>query len=88
MMSVDRIIAALLCALVPAAHVWADDAPPPPQGVWIGKGQFGFLDSKGNSDAESINGNIDLQRYDGLWKNEFYLGGLYGKSSGLSLIHI
>jgi len=31
-------------------------SPPPPQHTWFGKGQFGFLDSKGNSDAESING--------------------------------
>src|SRR5580704_882746 len=85
MMPADRVIAALLLALVSAAKVWADDAPapPPPQGVWLGKGQFGFLDSKGNSDAESINGNIDLLRYDGAWKNEFYLGGLYGKNSGI-----
>ena len=74
----------LALALAPAANLWADDAPPPPpQGVWTGKGQFGFLDSKGNSDAESINGNIDLLRYDGVWKNELYLAGLYGKSSGI-----
>jgi len=79
------IFAVILLVLAPAPFAWADDAPapPPPQGVWIGKGQFGFLDSKGNSDAESINGNIDLQRYDGAWKNEFYLGGLYGQSSGI-----
>jgi putative salt-induced outer membrane protein len=65
--------------------VLADDAPapPPPQVTWIGKGQFGFLDSKGNSDSESINGNLDLLRYDGAWKNEFYLAGLYGKNSGI-----
>jgi hypothetical protein len=25
----------------------------------VGKGQFGFLESKGNSDAESINGAIE-----------------------------
>jgi len=75
---------ALAFALAPTAGLWADDAPPPPpQGVWTGKGQFGFLDSKGNSDAESINGNIDLLRYDGAWKNELYLAGLYGKSSGI-----
>jgi putative salt-induced outer membrane protein len=80
-----RSIATVLLVLGAASGAWADEtpAPPPPQGVWIGKGQFGFLDSKGNSDAESINGNIDLQRYDGAWKNEFYLGGLYGKSSGI-----
>jgi putative salt-induced outer membrane protein len=79
-----RTIATVLLVAA-ACSAWSDDAPapPPPQGVWIGKGQFGFLESKGNSDAESINGNIDLLRYDGAWKNEFYLGGLYGKNSGI-----
>ena len=78
-------VAATLVLMGPAIPVWADDAPPPPppMGVWIGKGQFGFLDSKGNSDAESINGNVDMLRFDGPWKNEFYLGGLYGKSAGI-----
>jgi len=74
---------AFLLALAPALCVWADEAPPPPQDVWIGKGQFGFLSSHGNSDAESLNGNVDLLRYDGAWKNEFYVGGLYGKNSGI-----
>jgi putative salt-induced outer membrane protein len=80
-----RVIPITLLILATTLRAWADDAPapPPPQGVWIGKGQFGFLDSKGNSDAESVNGNIDLLRYDGAWKNEFYLGGLYGQSSGI-----
>src|SRR5258707_5683242 len=57
--------------------------PTPPKGVWMVKGQFGLLDSRGNSDAESINGNVDMTRYDGDWKNEAYVGGLYGKSSGV-----
>jgi putative salt-induced outer membrane protein len=52
-------------------------------GVWIGKGQFGFLNSHGNADAESINGALDMSRYDGAWKNEIYLGALYGKSSSV-----
>jgi putative salt-induced outer membrane protein len=78
----SRVTAATLLVLL-ASSAWADDAPPPPMGVWIGKGQLGFLDSRGNSDAESINGNIDALRYDGAWKNEFYLGGLYGKNSGI-----
>ncbi len=73
----------ILLLLAPAFSVWADDAPPPPQDVWIGKGQFGFLSSHGNSDAESINGNVDMLRYDGAWKNEVYVGGLYGKNSGI-----
>ncbi len=81
-MSITRTIAFFL-TLAPALGVWADDAPPPPQDVWIGKGQFGFLSSHGNSDSESINGNVDLLRYDGAWKNEIYAGGLYGKNSGI-----
>ena len=72
-----------LLALAPALCAWADDAPPPPQDVWIGKGQLGFLDSQGNTDAKSLNGNVDLLRYDGAWKNEIYVGGLYGKNSGI-----
>ena len=52
-------------------------------GVWMGKGQFGFLDSHGNSDAESVNGNVGMTRYDGAWKNELYVGGLYGKNAGI-----
>lgn len=84
-MAIVRVIATTALVLGPALSVWADDAPPPPppMGVWIGSGQFGFLDSHGNSDAESINGNVDMTRYDGAWKNEFYLGGLYGKSTGI-----
>src|ERR1700736_577429 len=72
----------MLIAVSPAIAS-ADDAPPPPQHQWIGKGQLGFLESKGNSDAESINGSIDLSRYDADWKNAFYVGGLYGKSAGI-----
>lgn len=81
-MLTHRTFALLLLLAVPVG-VWADDAPPPPQDVWIGKGQFGFLSSHGNSDAESINGNVDMLRYDGAWKNEVYLGGLYGANSGI-----
>jgi putative salt-induced outer membrane protein len=77
------ITAPVLIVSAAVTNVRADDAPPPPQDTWIGKGQFGFLDSKGNSDAESINGNLDLMRYDGPWKNELYLAALYGKSSGI-----
>jgi len=77
--------AATVMTALSSALVFADDAPapPPPQHQWIGKGQFGFLESKGNSDAESINGSIDLTRYDDGFKNAFYVGGLYGKSAGI-----
>jgi putative salt-induced outer membrane protein len=82
-MAIHRIIPAALLVLAPAISAWSGEAPPPPQDVWIGKGQFGFLSSHGNSDAESINGNIDMLRYDGPWKNEFNVIGLYGKNSGI-----
>ena len=82
-MATQRLFAIALLTLAPAAAALADDPPPPPQGVWIGKGQLGFLSSHGNSDAESLNANVDLLRYDGPWKNEIYVGGLYGKNSGI-----
>jgi putative salt-induced outer membrane protein len=77
--------AATVLAALSSAIVFAEDnpAPPPPQHQWIGKGQFGFLESKGNSDAQSINGSIDLSRYDDGFKNAVYVGGLYGKSAGI-----
>jgi putative salt-induced outer membrane protein len=80
-----RAVTVSLLALTPAIAALADEAPapPPPQGVFIGKGQFGFLDSHGNTDAESINANLNIQRYDGDWKNEAYFGALYGKSGNV-----
>jgi putative salt-induced outer membrane protein len=85
----QRLLSALgltLAGLTCAPLVWADEAPapPPPQHEWVGKGQFGFLDSKGNSDAESINGAIDLSRVDDAWKNTAHLEGLYGRSAGIT----
>jgi putative salt-induced outer membrane protein len=86
-MTHSRVVAAatVLIAASPAAVVRADNAPapPPPQHQWIGKGQFGFLDSKGNSDGESINGGLDLARYDDAWKNALNVTALYGKSAGI-----
>ncbi len=72
----------VLSSAIPA---WSDEAPapPPPQHTFIGKGQFGFLDSHGNTDAETVNANLVIQRYDGDWKNEIFLGGLYGKSGNV-----
>lgn len=82
-----RLLTAALAVLATTAatKVRADDppAPPPPEHTWIGKGQLGFLESKGNSNAESINGNVDFTRYDDPWKNELYLAYLYGKNSSV-----
>ncbi len=84
-MTTNRAIALALLSLAPAALVLDDaPAPPPPMGVWIGKGKLGFLDSHGNSDAESANAALDLLRYDGAWKNDLSITGLYGKSSGIT----
>jgi putative salt-induced outer membrane protein len=83
-----RLLAAALPALIAASaatKVRADDSPPPPppEHTWIGKGQIGFLESKGNSNAESINGNVDITRYDNPWKNEIVLLALYGKTTDI-----
>ncbi|MDP8986346.1 MAG: DUF481 domain-containing protein [Pseudomonadota bacterium] len=78
------LIAAIIVATLDASAVRADDAPAPaPQHVWLGKGQFGFLESTGNSEATSVNGSIDLSRYDEGFKNAAYVAGLYGKSAGI-----
>ena len=75
---------ALPVFLAASGATFADDAPPPPpQDAWIGKGQVGFLESKGNTSAESINANVDVWRFDGPWKNEIYLADLYGKNNSI-----
>jgi putative salt-induced outer membrane protein len=72
----------VLCGLTPAIAL-ADDPPPPPQDVWTGKGQAGYVSSQGNSDAKSANAAIDAAFLDGPWKHAFHLGGLYGESAGI-----
>ena len=81
----NRVTAVTVLSLLPALAALADDAPPPPppQGVFFGKGQFGFLESKGNTDAESVNAALDVMRYDGPWKNELLVAGLYGRSGSV-----
>ncbi len=71
-----------LCGLTPTIAL-ADDPPPPPQDVWTGKGQAGYVSSQGNSDAKSANAAIDAAFLDGPWKHAFHLGGLYGQSAGI-----
>ncbi|HWW20849.1 MAG TPA: DUF481 domain-containing protein [Steroidobacteraceae bacterium] len=61
---------------------WADNAPPPaPQGVWVGKGQLGFLASQGNTQSTSANAAIDMGLALDPWEHKLHLDGLYGKSS-------
>ena len=71
-----------LSALAPVAAM-CDDAPPPPQDVWTGKGQAGYLSSSGNTDAKSANAAIDMAYLSGPWDHMFHLGGLYGQSNGI-----
>jgi putative salt-induced outer membrane protein len=79
------VTASLLAAAAAVPIARADDAPPPPppEHTWIGKGQIGYVDAKGNTDAETANGNIEISRFDGPWKNDLYLSYLYGKSNGV-----
>jgi putative salt-induced outer membrane protein len=81
MNSVIRVAAGLL-ALTGACSAWADPDPPP-MGVWTGKGQFGYLSSSGNTDAQAVNANLDMTYTQDAWKHEAHLGGLYGANSGI-----
>jgi putative salt-induced outer membrane protein len=80
--------AAFPCALVSAlaaSVVLADDAPPvpPPQG-WSGKGQAGYVMSRGNTDSDSANAKLDLADTIGDWKHLIHLEGLYGRSADIT----
>ena len=76
-----RYLAGAVIALSPAV-AWCDQAPPPPpMGVWTGKGQLGFLDSQGNTVAESANAALDMALLTGAWKHALHVDALYGKSA-------
>jgi putative salt-induced outer membrane protein len=76
-----RVLAGVLmfAAICPA---WADSAPPP-MGVWTGKGQFGYLSSSGNTDAQAVNANLDMSYLQDAWKHQAHIDGLYGDNSGI-----
>jgi putative salt-induced outer membrane protein len=69
-----------IVAIIPGAVFAAD---PPPEGVWTGKGQAGYVASQGNTEAESANAALDMTLISNKWKHLFHLGGLYGKSAGI-----
>jgi hypothetical protein len=53
----SRALTLALWCLTPVVAL-CDEAPPP-QDVWTGKGQAGYLSSQGNSDAKSANAALD-----------------------------
>lgn len=68
------IIGALgVAASIPAS---ADDLP---QG-WSGKGQAGYVMSRGNTDTDAANAKLDVFLLTPQWKHQLTLEGLYGKS--------
>jgi putative salt-induced outer membrane protein len=74
----------LICTIGCLSPVMAmADDPPPPQNVWTGKGQAGYMSSQGNSVAKSANAAIDMAYLDDAWKHALHLGGLYGESAGI-----
>jgi putative salt-induced outer membrane protein len=67
--------------LIPSLALAA--APPPPMGVWTGKGQLGVLASQGNTQAESANAALDMGLVAVPWKHALHLDLLYGKSANV-----
>jgi putative salt-induced outer membrane protein len=55
----------------------ADDLP---QG-WSGKGQVGYVMSRGNSDTDAANAKFDVFLLTPQWKHQFTLEGLFGRSA-------
>ncbi len=68
---------------IPALALADSAPPPPPMGVWTGKGQLGYSGSQGNTQAQSANAALDMGLLDGAWKHALHLDGLYGKSASV-----
>jgi putative salt-induced outer membrane protein len=58
----------------------ADDLP---EG-WSGKGQIGYVMSRGNSDTDAANAKLDLYLLRRDWKHNLELTGLFGRSAGIT----
>ncbi|HEY6483485.1 MAG TPA: DUF481 domain-containing protein [Steroidobacteraceae bacterium] len=65
--------------LLIAATAHADDPPP----GWSGQGQAGYLMSRGNSDADSANAQLNVNYVQSAWKHSLLVDGLYGRSAGI-----
>jgi len=67
-----------------AVVIFAVIAAPAAQAQWTGKAELGFLSSSGNTDATSANTKFDLTREGTRWKNNFFVGALYGENAEFS----
>ncbi len=54
------------------------------QAQWTGKAELGILSSTGNTEAKSANTKLDLTREGVKWKNNFFVGALYGENAQFS----
>ena len=75
------LLAAVASALAAPVALAAD---PPPEGVWLGKGQLGYVATQGNTDSKSLNAALDLAEVNGVWKHTAHLGALYGQQAGIT----
>jgi putative salt-induced outer membrane protein len=71
------LIGALVAAPI-AAH--SDEIPM----GWSGKGQAGYVMSRGNSKTDSANAKLDLNLLRNDWKHNLSLDGLFGRSAGIT----
>ena len=67
-----------------AATALAADPPPPPEGVWLGKGALGYVGTQGNTVSKSLNAALDMAEYSGPWKHAAHLGALYGSQNDVT----
>lgn len=79
-----RTLALSIIAFLPTAALADAAPPPPPQGVWTGKGQAGLMASQGNTEARNANAALDLGLLEGPWAHSLHLEALFAKSAGIS----
>ena len=71
------------CGVLAAAVPLAARADDQPMG-WSGKGQAGYVMSRGNSDTDAANAKLDLNLLRNDWKHNLLLEGLFGRSTGIT----
>jgi putative salt-induced outer membrane protein len=77
--------AAVIAFIAVAAVALADDAPPPaPAQGWSGKGEVGYVMSRGNANTDTANAKIDAADVIGDWKQSLHLEGLYGRTNAVT----